>query len=241
MIKLDNLTSFSIFSDTFFVMDRYILQQRLCAPIPPKSIYLVRHGESLHNAQVFASQGADANDPRYVDSPLTLLGESQARQLAARVAAINPQLIVTSPMTRATQTCLFASQFVQHIPILVNPLCTERLAFASDIGSPISILQRRFPMLDYSGVFPPDAWWWSRSPLGSVHDSLRNLRMHSPGSRKEGEPMSHVYKRTNTFKRWLLERPETKIMVFAHGVFLQTFMGSSRESFYNCQMKKVIL
>lgn len=222
-------------------MDRYILQQRLGAPIPPKCIYLVRHGESLHNAQVFSSQGADANDPRYLDSRLTLRGESQARQLAARVAAINPQLIVTSPMTRATQTCLFASQLVQHRPILVNPLCTERLAYSSDIGSPVSILQHRFPMLDYSCVFPPNAWWWSRSPHGNVHDSLRNLRMYPPGSRKESEPMSHVYKRVDAFRIWLLQRPETKIMVFAHGVFLQSFLGSSRENFYNCEMKKVIL
>jgi probable phosphoglycerate mutase len=62
-----------------------------------RSIYFVRHGQSLANAQgVAAGSGYDA--------PLTEKGENQARRLAQNFKGINFDLIVSSPLLRVQTT-----------------------------------------------------------------------------------------------------------------------------------------
>ena len=79
---------------------------------PRKTVYLVRHGESVWNA-------AQANKDvvamlSAVDHPLNETGRSQAERLAEHLAAggseaeevLKATLVVCSPLTRAIQTCL---------------------------------------------------------------------------------------------------------------------------------------
>lgn len=221
-------------------MDRYMIQARTGERPPVKTVYLVRHGQSTHNAHALAAQGADLNDPRYIDAPLTALGEAQARALAPelRAAALPIELVVTSPLIRATQTCLLACAASGLPNPVVSPLCAEYLAFSGDIGSPVDHLQRVFPALDYALV-PQGAWWWSPddAPEKSQAASLALLRKHPVGAYKDCEPKAAFLKRVNDFRVWLLERPEKTIIVFAHGVFL-THLVDDGTRFRNAEVKK---
>ncbi|KAI0561819.1 phosphoglycerate mutase [Gracilaria domingensis] len=221
-------------------MDRHCLQATTGERIPPKTIFLVRHGQSLHNAHSLQEEGADLNDIRYVDSRLTAAGHQQAFALAEEIARVKPELIVTSPMTRATETCLDACRLIPRVPIVVHQLCRERLAYSCDIGTPASVLKERFPNLDYSSI-EPDCWWWSKpGTIPSVENSVNELRKHPPGAYVDVEPVDSLHKRINDFRRWLLLLPESRIIVFSHGVFLKSFVGDNKR-FANGEMRKIVI
>lgn len=62
-----------------------------------KTVYFVRHGECIANVKgVIAGKGDD--------SPLTELGKTQAKETAQNLTGISFDLIVTSPMSRTTET-----------------------------------------------------------------------------------------------------------------------------------------
>ena len=66
---------------------------------------------------------------RYIDAELNDKGRGQAIDLQQQTALLQPQLLVVSPMRRATQTGLLA--FAPHIerkelPVLAHELCHER-------------------------------------------------------------------------------------------------------------------
>lgn len=213
-----------------------------------KTVYLVRHGESTHNAQSFRWQGADYNSPLYLDAPLTPFGEDQANKISTRIRDTNAQLIVTSPFTRAIQTMVLATQQMSpRPPIIVNKLCAERLGASCDIGSSVEELERRFPELDFSDVQPRDAWWWTatnddRKPT-SAAESLKLLTRASYNRSIIGfEPSPSVMNRVHLFRSWLLARPEQRIVVFAHGLFLYHFDTSNDYGhFDNCEIRKITL
>lgn len=227
-------------------MDRYLLEAKTGTKIAPKTILLVRHGQSEHNAHAHHHLGVDLNDKLYIDAPLTALGREQAQAISKDIAQFNPQLIVVSPLTRAVQTGLLASsQLSKSVPFVVNKLCAERMAYSCDIGSSVSVLKSRFPHLDFSGIDPPDIWWWTKLEDGvtpSVQRTLELLNQEFPGVTHDGiEPLQDLMKRINEFRMWLLQRPETRIAVFAHGVFLYNFANDGAGYFGNCEMRKIVL
>lgn len=161
-------------------MDRYLLERQLGRRIPPKTVMLVRHGQSEHNAQVYHPNGPDYNDPRYLDAPLTPTGRAQASSLHAAVRRFNPHVIVSSPMTRAIETALLATRYGtnhtnNNVPFVVTPLCTERMACSCDVGSPVSELCRRFPFLDFSGVMYPERWWYHSAATRQQDDIIEEI------------------------------------------------------------------
>lgn len=223
-------------------MDRFLLQNQTGQNIPPKTIYLVRHGQSTHNAHALEPLGASRNDIRYIDAPLTEIGVQQAQQISSKLKQINPQLIVTSPMIRATQTCLHACADLQA-PIIVSPLCRERLAYVCDIGSPVEDLERMFPNLDYSHVMPRDAYWWTPHSMlqKSAHASAELLQQNSPRAQRETEPKEFLRARVDKFRIWLLQRPETVIAVFTHGAFLNKLLSDGKPFFKNAEIRKWVI
>ncbi len=62
-----------------------------------KTLYLVRHGESQANADKVVAGGA-------LDSPLTELGRSQAREAAKQVCGLYFDVFISSTMLRAVDT-----------------------------------------------------------------------------------------------------------------------------------------
>jgi glucosyl-3-phosphoglycerate phosphatase len=233
-------------------MDRYVLSWRTGSAVrKPKTVHLVRHGESTHNAQVYAALGVDTNDERYVDAKLTPRGAAQADALAIRVRDIAPQLVVSSPLTRAIDTSLRACALLPapRPRYVVRAECTERLAYACDIGSSVSILENAFPQLDFGHVQPRNAWWWTpeKLELPTTNSSLELLRRSPPGSRAGIEPIEMITRRVNAFRSWLIAQPESDVMVFGHGAYLRRFMMSEGSAigavpwFNNCEVRTIRL
>ena len=113
---------------------------------------LLRHGQSEFNLHFSATR----RDPGIVDPRLTDLGHRQAADAARLLAAQRVTRIITSPYTRALQTTAPLARALR-VPVVVNPIVRERYAFACDIGTPRTELERAWPEHDFSGI---DEVWW---------------------------------------------------------------------------------
>ncbi len=113
---------------------------------------LLRHGQSEFNLHFSATR----RDPGIVDPALTELGHSQAAHAACMLSEQRVNRIITSPYTRALQTVAPLARALR-VPVVVNPIVRERYAFACDIGTPRTELERAWPEHDFSGL---DEVWW---------------------------------------------------------------------------------
>jgi probable phosphoglycerate mutase len=82
-----------------------------------KTIYLVRHGQSVANSKDILG-GKDV--------PLSELGEKQALIMSERFSHINIDKLIASDFLRAQQTALPISQ-LKNIPVTIEPVCGEFL------------------------------------------------------------------------------------------------------------------
>ena len=113
---------------------------------------LLRHGQSEFNLLFTQTK----RDPGIVDPKLTPLGHDQARAAAEALKGKGLKRIIASPYTRALQTAEPVAQALK-IPVFVNPIVGERYAFACDIGSPRTELERAWPQHDFSTL--EEIWW----------------------------------------------------------------------------------
>ena len=113
---------------------------------------LLRHGQSEFNLHFSATR----RDPGIVDPALTELGHSQAAHAARVLSEQRVTRIIASPYTRALQTTVPLARALR-VQVVVNPIVRERYAFACDIGTPRSKLERAWPEHDFSGL---DEVWW---------------------------------------------------------------------------------
>ena len=134
---------------------------RLAACIATPMI-LLRHGQSEFNLHFTKTR----RDPGIVDPPLTQLGHLQAMEAAKRLASERITRIIVSPYTRALQTAAPIARAL-GVKLLINPTVRERFAFACDVGSPRTELQRAWPDHDFSAI---DEIWWPaiEEPAGSI-------------------------------------------------------------------------
>jgi broad specificity phosphatase PhoE len=123
---------------------------------------LLRHGQSEFNLHFTATR----RDPGIVDPHLTELGQLQATEAARRLASERITRIVVSPYTRALQTAAPIARAL-GVKVLVNPVIRERFAFACDVGTPRTELERAWPEHDFSAI---DEVWWPpiEEPASSV-------------------------------------------------------------------------
>jgi glucosyl-3-phosphoglycerate phosphatase len=126
------------------------------------AMILLRHGQSEFNLHFTATR----RDPGIVDPRLTELGHFQALEAARVLAGERIARIIVSPYTRALQTAAPIARSL-GIKLLVNPLVRERFAFACDVGSPRTELERSWPEHDFSAI---DEVWWPaiEEPANSV-------------------------------------------------------------------------
>lgn len=185
--------------------------------MPKKTIHLIRHAQSRHNARVLEvpEENMARMDPALRDAPLTELGFQQAQRLAEELTALREiELVVTSPLTRAIQTTLAA--FGNHpAPRIVEHLHREHQDSFCDIGRSPAELKAEFPMLHFDHLDDP---WWQVAP---EHEG--------PYLR---ETMASLEIRVATFSNWLAARPEQTIAVVGHGTFLRTL---TRNAFANAE------
>ncbi|HEU5005162.1 MAG TPA: histidine phosphatase family protein [Candidatus Saccharimonadales bacterium] len=175
-----------------------------------KVVYFVRHGQSEDNvAPVF--QG--------LDSPLSAVGQAQAKKIAARAANLKFEAMLASPLPRARQTAEAIARATGKNPEF-SDLFVERIKPTSVNGKP------------YTDQKANDTWrQWTES-------------LYTPGMRVEdGENFDDIVKRADRVLQLLKQRPEQRILVVTHGLFLRTLVarvllgeildGSSLRHFHN--------
>src|SRR5476651_2892284 len=88
----------------------------------PRSVYLIRHGQSTFNALFELNRV----DPLHFDARLSQIGIEQVAAARQATSEIPAELVVVSPLTRAIQTAvgLFGEGTV---PMVVTDLHRERL------------------------------------------------------------------------------------------------------------------
>lgn len=177
-----------------------------------KVVYFVRHGEAAHNVDPAAFSTPD--------NPLTPRGREQASTtLRACLRAIVSDAgggafdaVVTSPMTRAIETCLYSidGTLAPGVVPRVEPLCTERGSSVCDRGSRRSTLQARFPRLNFDTLGTAELWW--------DDDEER----YGPNS-NECDYVQHgriVSARALALAEWLDNLAAKRVVVFGHaGIF----------------------
>eukprot|EP00037_Helgoeca_nana_P001663 m.28453 g.28453 ORF g.28453 m.28453 type:complete len:296 (+) comp12019_c0_seq3:38-925(+) len=190
---------------------------KVSATSTAKKIHFIRHGQGFHNAKQKEWRSNPAwdgktepytleTDPDFklIDPKLTPLGESEAVALRPRANKLSPEVMVVSPMRRATQTGLLA--FDQHV--VAGRLSVVACELAHEISGkhtcdkrlPVATLKATFPMVDYDGIVSEDDPFWG--------DGMRR------------ETWDELAARAADFTLWLRDRKEQHIVVAGHSALL---------------------
>ncbi len=159
---------------------------------------LLRHGQSEFNLHF----GATRRDPGIIDPNLTELGHTQAEAAAQQLLGQGIERIIASPYSRALQTVRPVAAAL-GLPVPIDPIVRERFAYACDIGSPRTDLERDWPALDFNGV---DNIWWPA----------------------EEEPEDSIVGRAARFRTDLARRHDwANTLVVSHWGFILSLTGQS--------------
>lgn len=187
-------------------------------PGPGKVVHFIRHGQAEHNALAAASGAAacgckrseadgrdtpQANCPYNADaafdSPLTIAGREQARDLADTCAGLGVQLVVSSSLRRTIQTALHAfGDFIDEDllePVVLHDNLREQCGMhRCDQRRDTATIKAEFgARVDTDGLAPTDDMWTDQR-----------------------ESKDSVADRCEQFVNWLMEQPEDNIAVVAH-------------------------
>ncbi len=159
---------------------------------------LLRHGQSEFNLHFSATR----RDPGIVDPRLTDLGHAQARDAAQQLLGQDIARIIVSPYTRTLQTVGPVAALLR-VPVIIDPIVRERYAFACDVGSSRTTLQRDWPAYDFSRI--QELWWPD-----------------------EEEPEAAVVDRAARFRGTLAQRHDwANTLVVSHWGFILSLTGQS--------------
>jgi glucosyl-3-phosphoglycerate phosphatase len=159
---------------------------------------LLRHGQSEFNLHF----GATRRDPGIIDPRLTDLGHAQADAAASALADAGIERIIASPYTRALETAAPVARAL-GLPLMIDPIVGERCAFACDIGSPRTELERAWPEHDFSTL--EEVWW-----------------------PKQEEPEASIVARAARFRAVLAKRHDwAGTLVVSHWGFILSMTGQS--------------
>jgi len=207
------------------LVNLYAGEETLPPPPPPpgpKTLLLVRHGQSMHNISSVNEYGDAGTDATLFDAKLSPLGEKQVAALAGNELLGKAELAICSPLTRAVQTLFGAFPVAAGpppMPVELWPLVAEHLTDSCDIGSGASALSRAFPTLSMASL--PEVWWYTDE------ESLRtNAEASRSKYREVGfmEPERLLVERVDAFVAQVRQRPERVIAVFGHSDYFNFLM-----------------
>ena len=200
-----------------------ILTLKSPPPIPqPKTLLLVRHGQSMHNISDVAQFGDQGADATLYDAPLSPLGHEQVAALAGHELLAKAEFIICSPLTRAIQTMYGAfppDRGAPPAPVELWPLAAEHLTDSCDIGSGAAEIGRKFSSLDVSKL--PEVWWYTDEETSREDAFASRERYREYGFM---EPELTLIKRVDAFVAALRQRPERVIAIFGHSDFFNFVM-----------------
>jgi broad specificity phosphatase PhoE len=131
---------------------------------------LVRHGQSEFNVHY----GRTRIDPGIRDPALTSEGIAQARAAAEALARHDVRRLVASPYRRALETVAILAERLR-VPVVVDPVVGERVAFTCDIGTHTPELKQRWPAWSFDHL--PEQWWPDHEePETGLHARCRRFR-----------------------------------------------------------------
>ncbi|CAN0239752.1 unnamed protein product, partial [Phaeothamnion confervicola] len=127
-----------------------------------------------------------------------------AAEVAARSHPLDLELVIVSPLTRTLQTAFLSLGAAADAPgaptFLANELCRERIAdFTCDGRRSVTELREEFPGVDWSLV---------------TDDEDRLFY-------EDKEDDAKCRRRAVKFLEWLAARPEERIAVVTHSIFLK--------------------
>ncbi|NMB13511.1 MAG: histidine phosphatase family protein [Firmicutes bacterium] len=122
-------------------------------------LYLVRHGQSEHNASLTES----------TDSSLTALGRKQAKRVGERLKNLGPAELYCSPQVRALETADVLRRYFDLRP-QVRLKLSERCFCWDEPGLPRSEMAKRFPFHDLPDDVDEDGW--ARHWTYETHEEL---------------------------------------------------------------------
>ena len=192
-----------------------------------KKVHFIRHGQGHHNVAQSEWRAAGkegepfwvSTDPEFdfLDAELTPLGEQQAADLRPRTAQLDPEVMIVSPMRRATQTGLLA--FEDHVagtrPNDKPPMKVLAHEAAHEIAgkhtcdkrlTKTELAARWGAVIDYSLVEHEEDPFWGD---GSVR-----------------EPHTDLAARAAALVAFIHGRAERHFVVAAHSTILATLMNS---------------
>ncbi len=179
-------------------------------PVP--AITFIRHGESEFNRH----WAATGTDPLIRDAPLSDFGHEQVRAARPAARALEPDLVISSPLTRALQTAVGLFGDDGTIPIVVDAGHRERVTGMDDIGSSPEDLAARFPRLSFAHLTPT---WWHQGPVDELGVPV--------------EPEDVFHRRVASFLRSLDALPPGRIVVVGHRNFFARILGRHLD---NCEI-----
>ena len=160
----------------------------------------------------------------------------QAQALRDDILALNPALIVLSPLTRNLHTASEACKTLlerkgRSIDIIVTPIAREHTYSTCDLGSPPDRLQERWPEWSTQLAEIPHRWW-AHSSAGLDDGPRENYR----------EPWQHLQERVDSLVVFLEDelhkRPGQNILLVGHAVLFYALTG---KWLANCQLIKFSL
>ncbi|KAK3902816.1 phosphoglycerate mutase-like protein [Staphylotrichum tortipilum] len=170
------------------------------------TIYLLRHAESAHNV---------SKDFNHRDPGLTETGFIQAAALADTFPALSSiGVILSSPLTRTIETTLTGFSTILYkraegaAKLILDPDLQERSDLPCDIGSDVSILEAKFPGLDYS---PLGEGWYAKTGAYAADDETVAAR--AEGFRKKLLGLAKELGASGSEKN--------AVVVVTHGVFMK--------------------
>eukprot|EP01065_Artemidia_motanka_P011709 TRINITY_DN16370_c0_g1_i1.p1 TRINITY_DN16370_c0_g1~~TRINITY_DN16370_c0_g1_i1.p1 ORF type:complete len:256 (+),score=46.50 TRINITY_DN16370_c0_g1_i1:127-894(+) len=182
-----------------------------------KIVHFVRHGQAYHNlfAEMYREQGHDLDStgekggptpytrPELVDPPLTEKGRQQAKDAFRIASETSPELIVSSPLRRAVETCVMAYRGHSGVPRVFHEDVREQAGkHTCDKRRDTEEIVAEFPLFDASAIPERDVLWTE------VRESKKELA-----------------DRGASFMQWLKARPERNIAVVTHSAWLAALLN----------------
>ena len=178
----------------------------------PKTIVLLRHGESL--GQTAKRRGVSRKDKSLLDCNLTTKGIQQAKEVTKYPSLTDIDLVVTSPLTRALCTAFYGFQHLSTIPFICYPGLKEEgggTSIPENQARPIKTILKEHPEL--KGLYPDFSLVpkeWPNEDNLSEKGKLAGL------------------------KDFLLSRNEQKIVIVCHHNIIKKLLPELSESVRNC-------
>lgn len=183
--------------------------------MPEKQIWFVRHGLSRANVPEIAQR--EFLNSHNNDAHLHPHGIEQAANQTLDIPA--DAHIMTSPLTRAMDTCVLGLIGKGTRKIVLCPWIAEYLADITCVGMRKTRLESKCGVLakltghEFDLSLMTDEFWWDD---GTITDGG-----HAQDFNKSSQ---QFFARMQKFIDYVKNRPETTIVVFSHGIFIHEFL-----------------